>query len=433
MPDTRASSGCEAVFRSTPTAFTQSSTTASSECASLPSATSCWYCPTPMDLGSILTSSASGSCSRRAMDTAPRSETSRPGSSSGRRPRRSRPSAGLGHHHLGQLELRVALDQVGGQPVGLPRGGAVADGDELGVVLLREPRQGVDGLVPAALRLVRVDGGGVEHLAGGVGDRDLDAGAEARVQADRGPRAGRGGQQQVAQVGGEHLDRLVLGRLPQPDPDVDAQVHQDAGAPGPVHRGGCSHWSAGRLSSRMPNRSAMRCLELRVLGPGLQGEVEDLLLLAAEQGQDAVRGQPRERLAELEVVGELRALALLALADPGGQRAAGGHRLAQLAEQVRVLGEPLDQDGARAVQGGGRVRDALVGVDEAAASAAGRGTGRRAAGRPAAPGRPRGRSAPWCGASACRAGRGLPAGPWRRRRGSGLRARRSACPGRRSP
>ena len=82
IPDTRASSGCEAVFRSTPTAFTQSSTTASSECDSLPSATSCWYWPTPMDFGSILTSSASGSCSRRAMDTAPRSETSRPGSSS---------------------------------------------------------------------------------------------------------------------------------------------------------------------------------------------------------------------------------------------------------------------------------------------------------------------------------------------------------------
>ena len=126
----------------------------------------------------------------------------------------------------------------------------------------------------------------------------------------------------------------------------------------------CSHWSAGRPWSRMPNRSAMRCLVLRVVGAGLQGEVEDLLLLAAEQGQDAVRGQPRERLAELEVVGELRALLLLALADPGGQRAAGGHRLAQLAEQVRVLGEPLDQDGAGAVQGGGRVGDALVRVDE---------------------------------------------------------------------
>ena len=81
IPDTRASSGTEAVFTSTPTAFTQSSTTASSERDSFVSATSCWYWPTPIDFGSILTSSASGSCSRRAMDTAPRSDTSMPGSS----------------------------------------------------------------------------------------------------------------------------------------------------------------------------------------------------------------------------------------------------------------------------------------------------------------------------------------------------------------
>jgi hypothetical protein len=35
--------------------------------------------PTPIDFGSIFTSSASGSCRRRAMETAPRSDTSRPG------------------------------------------------------------------------------------------------------------------------------------------------------------------------------------------------------------------------------------------------------------------------------------------------------------------------------------------------------------------
>ena len=140
---------------------------------------------------------------------------------------------------------------------------------------------------------MRVDGGRAEHLAGAVDDRDLDAGAEARVQAHRGPRAGRRGQQQVAHVGGEHPDRLVLGRLPQPDPDVDAQVRQDAGAPGPVHRG--LQPLVGRaalVADAEPPGDAL--LELRVLGPGLQGEVEDLLLLPAEQGQHAVRGQPPE-------------------------------------------------------------------------------------------------------------------------------------------
>ena len=80
-PDTRDSSGADAVFRSTPTLLTQSSTTASSVRASALWLTSCWYWPTPMLFGSIFTSSASGSCSRRAMLTAPRRLTSSSGSS----------------------------------------------------------------------------------------------------------------------------------------------------------------------------------------------------------------------------------------------------------------------------------------------------------------------------------------------------------------
>ncbi len=80
-PETRASRGADAVFTSTPTALTQSSTTASSERANCVWLTSCWYCPTPIDFGSILTNSASGSCRRRAIDTAPRSDTSSSGNS----------------------------------------------------------------------------------------------------------------------------------------------------------------------------------------------------------------------------------------------------------------------------------------------------------------------------------------------------------------
>ena len=81
MPETRRSSGADAVLTSTPTALTQSSTTASSDRDSAVWLMSCWYCPTPIDFGSILTSSASGSCRRRAIETAPRSDTSMPGSS----------------------------------------------------------------------------------------------------------------------------------------------------------------------------------------------------------------------------------------------------------------------------------------------------------------------------------------------------------------
>ena len=81
-PATRVSRGAEAVFTSTPTAFTQSSTTPSRASPSLAWGISCWYWPTPMDLGSIFTSSARGSCKRRAMDTAERRFTSNSGNSS---------------------------------------------------------------------------------------------------------------------------------------------------------------------------------------------------------------------------------------------------------------------------------------------------------------------------------------------------------------
>ena len=69
-PETRDNSGVDAVFRSTPTELTQSSITVPRLFISSLWFTSCWYWPTPMLFGSIFTSSASGSCKRRAIDTA---------------------------------------------------------------------------------------------------------------------------------------------------------------------------------------------------------------------------------------------------------------------------------------------------------------------------------------------------------------------------
>lgn len=76
---------------------------------------------------------------------------------------------------------------------------------------------------------------GRHHLAGRVDHRDLDAGAEAGIQAHGAPAAGGRGEQQVAQVRGEDAYRLVLRGLAQPHPQIDAQVQQDPGAPGPAH------------------------------------------------------------------------------------------------------------------------------------------------------------------------------------------------------
>ena len=46
--------------------------------------------------------------------------------------------ARFGHQHLGQAQRRVLLDEVGGEPVGLPGRGPVADRDQIGLVLLGE-------------------------------------------------------------------------------------------------------------------------------------------------------------------------------------------------------------------------------------------------------------------------------------------------------
>ncbi len=96
----------------------------------------------------------------------------------------------------------------------------------------------------------------------------------------------------------------------------------------------------------------------------LDRDVEDLFLFRAEQRQHAVRRHLCEVLGEIEIVAELRSRLLLAVAHLRGEAAGRPHLLAQRADQVGVLGEALDQDGAGAVERGGDVGDLLLGIDE---------------------------------------------------------------------
>ena len=136
-----------------------------------------------------------------------------------------------------------------------------------------------------------------------------------------------------------------------------------------------SHWSAGRPASAMPNVRGDRALVRRRAGrgrrrsSGLEREGEDVLLLAAEHREDAVRGQPGERLGEVEVVGELRARRPPCRRAPGEQPAPRPQPLAQLADQVGVLGELLDEDRAGALERGGGVGDAPSASTKPAAAA----------------------------------------------------------------
>jgi hypothetical protein len=93
-------------------------------------------------LGSIFTSSASGSCRRRAIDTAPRRLTSRSGNSFA-----ASSEAEYTEAPASDTVILVSFSsgwrahQLAGQLVGLAAGRAVADGDQAGAMLLRQQAQ----------------------------------------------------------------------------------------------------------------------------------------------------------------------------------------------------------------------------------------------------------------------------------------------------
>ncbi len=122
------------------------------------------------------------------------------------------------HHGLGEFEVCVACHQVCGELVGFARGRAVADGDEIDFVGAGKARENRDRFVPAVLRLVRIDRLVGYDFAGGINNRDFDAGAEARIEAHRRACACGRGKQEIAQISGEDFCGFVLGELAQTHP-----------------------------------------------------------------------------------------------------------------------------------------------------------------------------------------------------------------------
>ena len=269
--------------------------------------------------------------------------------------------ARLRDDHLGRLRRRQGGEHLGDQLLGLAAGGAVADGDELDAVAADQ--RGERGLCAAdvVLRLERIDGVGREQLAGRVDDRDLDAGAHARVEAHGRARAGGRGQQQVAEVAGEDADGLVLSALAQLAEEVEHHRQAQPSAPGPA--GDVREPSvAGSTAAGDAERGRDHRLDLRQPGLRVRADVEgqNAFVGAAHHCQRPVARRLRPALAVGEVVGELGALLLLALDDLGGQKRALLQERAQPAEQRGVLGEALGQDVAGAGERLLRVRH-LVG------------------------------------------------------------------------
>ena len=217
---------------------------------------------------------------------------------------------------------------------------------------------------------MRVDRGCGRDLAGGIDHGDLHAGAEARIEAHGRARSGRRGEQQVAQIAREHAHGLVLRRLPEPHAQIDREMDLHARPPGPAH-GVVEPFVGGPAAIHDVELAGDALLVHRWPAGGclrgvfrLEVQVEHAFLLAAEHRQDAVRGHFRKRLGEVEIIGEFRALGLLLFLHLRREPAAPPHLLAQIADQIRVFGEALDQDRARAFERGAGIGHALLRVDE---------------------------------------------------------------------
>jgi hypothetical protein len=256
------------------------------------------------------------------------------------------------------------------------------------------------------LRLVRKHRRRLDDGSRRVNHANLDAGAQAGIDAHHGAPPGRGRHQQVAQAPRVVLHGVPLGLLPQPSLDLHLHVRKDLHLPRTpydVEQPGVGRppfiphaeafgdhllGHAGRLAShvaharryvrgcpfdrrvrRRVGRRGRRRDNGRGCRPARQHErqAQHAFLPPAEQREDTVRRQRARRLAEGKVLGELRALFLPALDDLGLQHRVREDVLAERVEQARVLGEPLHQDPARAVERRDTIRNALLRVDETVA------------------------------------------------------------------
>ena len=147
----RASSGTDAVFTSTPTAFTQSSTTASSDARQL----------RLVDVVLVLADTDGLRIdlhqfgqrvlqATRDRHRATQRHVEIGEFLGGQFRRRVHRRTGFGHHDLGQLQFRHLGDQFAGQLVGLAAGGAVADGDQVDRVRSAQGRERGQRALPVA-------------------------------------------------------------------------------------------------------------------------------------------------------------------------------------------------------------------------------------------------------------------------------------------
>ena len=277
------------------------------------------------------------------------------------------------HDGAGQVQLRLGAHQVAHQLVGLARGRAVADGHQRHLVRGAQARQRGQRAGPVVARLVRVDGGRFQQLAGVVHHSYLHAGAHAGVQSHRHPAAGRGGQQQILHVQAEHADGLFLGLLAQDVDQLALDLPAQLDLPGPAHR--LQQPRIGRallVGNAYPGGNGAlapaRAVHAIHLVGQFQRQRQYLLAAAAQQRQCPMRGNLGKRFLVIEIIGKLGTAFRFVGGHLGNEHGLFLQVLAQAAHQVSVFGKALHQDLPRTVQG-------RLGIGHARIVAIGRGEG----------------------------------------------------------
>ena len=104
-----------------------------------------------------------------------------------------------------------------------------------------------------------------------------------------------------------------------------------------------------------------RLVKLRV---GIQGQLQDAFVTAAEHGQRAVRRDGSDRLVVIEVVAEFCPFLFFAAHHRGNQVRILPQVVTHLRQQRGVFSKALHQDITRAIQCGFGIGDAFIGIDK---------------------------------------------------------------------
>ena len=262
------------------------------------------------------------------------------------------------HDDFRELRHIQALDQLRSESIGLTRGRAVADADQLDLMLLDEYRERMQRTFQVVAGRERIHRRRIEHLAGAIDDGHFHAGTDARIESHRDARPGRRGQEQILQIAAEHTDRLLFRTFAQSGEQLRLELPRKLHLPGPAH-GLLQPCIAGAPLIRNP---VMRGdLQFAVVergnGRGLaqlfgqfQRESQNLFAAAAVQRERAVRRNVLDRFAIVEVIAKLRARLFLAFDDRRDDHAVILQMRTQVAEQLRIFGELLGKDLARTIE-----------------------------------------------------------------------------------